>query len=111
MGTDMQKMVKTFCNGQMIEIVKPKPVPGAKEDPTFAYCDALIGRLDMKDEEIKVNLETILGGLMEAAPKKTNAFLQRAKIFVDDRMEKFTIYSDLINDKKYKEYVKKSATA
>ncbi len=65
----------------------------------------------MKDEEIKNNLETILEGLMEAAPKKTKAFLNRAKIFVDDKVEKFTIYSDLINDKKYKEYVKKSATA
>jgi len=110
-GTDMRKMVKTFCNGQMIEMVKPKPIPGTKEDPTFAYCNALIGRLDMKDEEIKDNLETILEGLVEAAPKKTNAFLQRVKIFVDDRIEKFTVHSDLINDKKYKDYVKKAAKA
>jgi ribosomal protein L1 len=111
-GTDLVKMVKTFSNGQLIEVVKPKPTLGAKEDPTFGYSEVMIGRLDMKDEHIKINLDTILESLKESAPKKSAGFLQRVKIYIDDRLyNKMSIHHDLISDKKWKDHVKQSVKA
>jgi len=59
-GTDMVKMVKTFSNGQLLEVLKPKPTLGTKEDPTFGYCEAMVGRLEMSDDNISTNVSTVL---------------------------------------------------
>merc|ERR1719391_1573990 len=70
-GTDIVKMVKTYNNGQMVEVKKPKATLGYNDDPSFGYCEAMVGRLGMKDEEIQENFQALLQHLIEAGPKKT----------------------------------------
>jgi len=106
-GTDMVKMVKTFSNGQLLEVLKPKPTLGTKEDPTFGYCEAMVGRLEMSDDNISTNVSTVLESLAEAGPRKDVGFIPRVKIFIDDRLEnKFSLHHKIISDKKYKDFVK-----
>jgi len=105
-GTDARKMVKTFQNGQLVEMKKPKPTLGYKDDPSFAYCEAMIGRLDMPDEQIDVNFSLLLSALSESAPKKSAGFITRAQLFLDDKLKcKFTVGHDLISDAKYKKHI------
>jgi len=104
-GTDIKKMVKTFQNGQLVEIKKPKPTLGYKEDPSFGYCETMIGRLDMPDEHIDVNFSLLLDVLSESAPKKSAGFITRAQLFVDDKLKcKFTVCHDRISDAKFKKH-------
>lgn len=106
-GTDILKMVKTFSNGQLIEVLKPKPTLGTKEDPSFGYCVAMVGRLEMSDDNISTNVSTVLESLAEAGPKKDVGFIPRVKIFIDDRLHnRFSIHHKFISDKKYKDYIK-----
>ena len=100
-------MVKTFSNGQLLEVLKPKPTLGTKEDPTFGYCEAMVGRLEMSDDNISTNVSTVLESLAEAGPRKDVGFIPRVKIFIDDRLEnKFSLHHKIISDKKYKDFVK-----
>lgn len=111
-GTDLVKMVKTFCNGQLLEVIKPKPTLGVKEDLSFGYCDAMVGRLEMSDDKISTNVSTVLQSLAEAGPKKDVGFIPRVNIFIDDRVfQKLSIHHELISDKKWKEHVKQAASA
>ena len=52
-GTDVSKMVKTFTNGQMVDVKKPKSTLGYNDDPSFGYSEAMVGRLGMPDPEIQ----------------------------------------------------------
>jgi len=106
-GTDVEKMVKTYTNGQMVEVKKPKSTLGYNEDPSFGYCEAMIGRLGMKAEDIEVNFSSLLENLKESAPsRKHGGFITRADIFVDDKLKsKFCVHHDLIDDKRYKKHL------
>lgn len=103
-GTDMEKMVKTFANGQMVEVKKPKSTLGYNDDPTFGYCEAMIGRLGMPVAEIQVNFTTLLENLRENAPKKSGEFITRAEFYVDEHLKcKFSVFHDLVDDRRFKE--------
>jgi len=115
-GTDMTKLVKTFSNGQLINVqTANEQTLGYEKDPSYAHCTAMIGRLGMPNDQIIVNFETLLEGLMETAPaagkKKDGGFLTRAQLFIDDRLKcKFSVHHDLIADKKYKDNIKSLKT-
>jgi len=115
-GTDMRKLVKTFSNGQLINVqTTNEKTLGYAKDPSYAHCTAMIGRLEMPDDQIMVNFDTLLESLMESAPaagrKKDGGFITRAQLFVDDRLRgKFSVYHDLVTDKKYKDYAKSMRT-
>jgi len=106
-GSNIEKMVRTFQNGQLVDLKKPKETLGYKDDPSFAYCEAMIGRLDMPSEHIEVNFSLLLSVLNESAPKKSaSSFITRAQLFIDDKLKcKFTVANDLINDVKYKNHL------
>ena len=105
-GTDIEKMVKTFTNGQLVEVKKPKATLGYKDDPSFGYCQAMVGRLDMPASEIEVNLSTLLASLKESASRKSSDFITRVEFYMDGYLKsKFSLHHELIGDKCYKDYL------
>jgi len=104
-GTDIEKLVKTFTNGQLVDVKKPKTTLGYKDDPSFGYCQAMVGRLDMPAAEIEVNLSTLLASVKEAAPRKSSDFITRVEFYMDGYLKsKFSLHHELIGDKLFKEY-------
>lgn len=106
-GTDLEKMVKTFKNGQLVEVKKPKSTLGYNDDPAFGYCEAQVGRLGMPDDQIFENFTNILESLRETAPKRSGGFITRVQFYMDGYLKsKFSVYHDLIDDAKYKAQIK-----
>lgn len=107
-GTNIEKLVRTFQNGQLVEVKKPKQTLGYKDDPSFGFCEVMIGRLDMPDEHIAVNLNILLETLLENAPaKKAGGFFTRIQFFMDGYLKnKFTVHHKLVKDKKYADHLK-----
>eukprot|EP00088_Acartia_fossae_P058702 TRINITY_DN6909_c0_g1_i3.p1 TRINITY_DN6909_c0_g1~~TRINITY_DN6909_c0_g1_i3.p1 ORF type:complete len:408 (-),score=122.98 TRINITY_DN6909_c0_g1_i3:99-1322(-) len=111
-GTDMAKLVKTFSNGQYVEVEKPSDVIGYNNDPSYARCEAMIGRLQMEDKLIEENFISLLQNMMEASPKKNTGFITKAEIFVDERLKKkMRVHHDLIHDPLYTNYLKTKQAA
>eukprot|EP00088_Acartia_fossae_P023977 TRINITY_DN24938_c0_g1_i1.p1 TRINITY_DN24938_c0_g1~~TRINITY_DN24938_c0_g1_i1.p1 ORF type:complete len:401 (-),score=59.12 TRINITY_DN24938_c0_g1_i1:32-1204(-) len=106
-GTNMEKLVKTFSNGQIVEVKKPKSTLGYKDDPAYGYCEAMIGRLGMPDSAIESNLETIMSNLKESAPtKRANEFIFKVQLYLDGPLKgKFSVSHDLIHDEKLKSHL------
>ncbi|XP_023319715.1 uncharacterized protein LOC111694891 [Eurytemora carolleeae] len=106
-GTDLEKMVKTFKNGQLVEVKKPKSTLGYNDDPAFGYCEAQVGRLGMPDDQIFENFTNILESLRESAPKRSGGFITRVQFYMDGYLKsKFSVHHDLIDDAKYKAQIK-----
>jgi len=108
-GSDLAKLVKTFTNGQMVDVKKPKSTLGYKDDPSFGFSEAMVGRLGMPDHEIQENLDTLLDNLRASAPaKKSNQFISRLELFVEGPLKsKFTVHHDVVNDVRYKNHMTK----
>lgn len=104
-GTNIEKMVKTFTNGQMVEVKKPKSTLGYNDDPSYGYCEAMVGRLGMPAPEVEANFTTLLQNLKESAPRKAGDFITRAEFFIDQHLKcRFSVYHELVDDKKFKEH-------
>ena len=106
-GSDLEKMVKTFKNGQLVEVKKPKTTLGYNDDPAFGYCEVQVGRLGMPDDQIFENFTNILESLRESAPKRSGEFITRVQFYMDGYLKsKFSVHHDLIDDTKYKTHIK-----
>jgi len=111
-GKDMEKLVKTFQNGQLVEVKKPKSTLGRIDDPSFGYAEAMVGRLGMEDEHVGVNLDLLLEGLLENAPgKRAGQFITRVEFFVEGLLKrKFTIHHRLVYDKAFTDHLESLKT-
>ena len=69
-GTDLALLVKTFSSGMLVDVKKPKPTPGIKDEPDYGYCVAPIGTLDMDAHQIGENLDAMLEKLNENRPRR-----------------------------------------
>jgi hypothetical protein len=108
-GSDLGRLVKTFANGQLVEVKKPKSTLGYMEDPSYAYCEVQVGRLNMPDAEILGNLSTLLETLKESEPRRAGGFITRCELYVEGLLDKkFSISHELVDDIKWKEFVKSS---
>ena len=106
-GTDLGRLVKTFANGQLVQVKKPKSTLGYVDDPTYGYCEVQVGRLNMPDDEVLGNLTTLLETLKENEPRRTGGFVTRCELYVEGLLEnKFSIRHELIDDYRWKEFVK-----
>ena len=52
-SNDIEKLVKTFAHGMLINVKKPAKTLGYEEDPAYASCEVTLGRLSQPDAEIK----------------------------------------------------------
>jgi len=106
-GTDLGRLVKTFANGQLVQVKKPKSTLGYADDPTYGYCEVQVGRLNMPDSEVLGNLTTLLETLKESEPRRTGGFIIRCELYMEGLAEKrFSICHELVDDAKWKEFVK-----
>jgi ribosomal protein L1 len=105
-GSDLGRLVKTFANGQLVEVKKPKSTLGYVDDPSYGYCDVQVGRLNMPDTEILGNLTTLLETLKESEPRRTGGFITRCELYVEGLLEnKFSVCHDLVDDLKWKDFL------
>merc|ERR1712079_290010 len=107
-SNDIEKLIKTFSHGMLISVKKPARTLGYEEDPSYGSADVTVGRLNQQDKEIEGNLAIILETLKEGAPKRaTGGFVTRCELYVEGPLKrKFSIHHDLVDDVKYKNYVK-----
>ena len=112
-GADLGRLVKTFANGQLVQVLKPKATLGYADDPTYGYCDVQVGRLNMPDNDVLGNLTTLLETLKENEPRRAaGGFITRCDLYVEGLLEKkFTICHDFVDDFKWKEFVKKNSSS
>ena len=52
-SNDIEKLIKTFSHGMLINVKKPARTLGYEEDPSYAVADVTLGRLNQQDSEIK----------------------------------------------------------
>merc|ERR550539_1421532 len=111
-SNDIEKLIKTFSHGMLMSVKKPARTLGYEEDPSYAIADVTLGRLSQPDNEIKGNLTTILETLKEGAPKRASGgFVTRCELYIEGPLKcKFSIHHDLVDDEKYRNYVKSKAS-
>jgi len=101
-SSDLPKLVKTFAHGMSVSVIKPGPTLGYAEDPSYAYAELQIGRLNMDPELVESNLTTALTTLREQAPKRSGSYITRCQLYVEGPLKtKFDIHHPLIDDEKY----------
>merc|ERR1712107_933812 len=107
MGILREKFPKKLSGTVGIDMAKLKKTLGYNDDPSFGFCEAMIGRLGMKDEEVETNFTSLLESLKESGPKKAGNFILKAELFVDSKLKStFSVHHDLIGDKCYLEHLK-----
>jgi len=89
-------------------VVKAKPTLGYVDDPTYGSCQVQVGRLNMPDVEVLGNITTLLQTMKENEPRRTSGgFVTRCELYVEGLLDKkFSICHDLVDDFKWKEFVK-----
>jgi len=82
-GTDMVRMIQTFCKGMYIHVEKVRPSTGVADEPDYGFCKTTIGRLKMDVEDLNTNLSVILEGFNEEAPKRKDksGFITRVEVY------------------------------
>jgi len=111
-SADLEKSVKTFSNGMLVSVVKPSETLGYAEDLSYGYSQFLIGRLNMEDLALEANLTTTLSTLREQAPKRSGDFVTRCQLYVEGPSNiRFSVHHDLVDDQKFRDYVKSKETA
>jgi hypothetical protein len=109
-GADLGRLVKTFANGQLVQVKKPKSTLGYADDPTYGYCEVQVGRLNMPDGELLGNLSTLLETLKESEPRRAGGFITRCELYVEGLLEKkFSVCHDLVDDSRWKQYIESKA--
>jgi len=110
-GTDMEKMVKTFANGMEVTVAKSKSTLGYADDPSYGSCEIQIGRLNMEPPAIEANLTQALDTLRERAPKrKDGGFITRCQLYCESPLKsKFDVFHDLVDDARFKGHTKELA--
>jgi len=111
-GTDLEKMVKTFSHGILTSVKKPKKTLGYADDPSYGYCEMAIGRLSMESRLVKENLTTLMETMAEKRPTTKKPFINKCQLYVDGPLNsKFAVIHDLVEDVKYRKHIKELATA
>jgi len=107
-SNDIEKLVKTFAHGMLVNVKKPGKTLGYEEDPSYASSDITVGRLKQTDEQLLGNLTTILETLRESAPKRAHGgFVTRCELYIEKGLKsKFSIIHDLVDDERYKKHIK-----
>jgi len=107
-SNEIERLVKTFAHGMLVSVKKAGKTLGYEDDPSYASSEVTIGRLNQKDEEIRGNLTTLLETLRENAPKRAKGgFITRCELYIEDGLKsKFSIIHDLVDDERYKDYIK-----
>ena len=52
-SNDIEKLVKTFAHGMLVNVKKPAKTLGYDEDPTYASCEVTLGRISQPDAEVR----------------------------------------------------------
>jgi len=108
-SSDIGKLVKTFANGMLVSVNKPKKTLGYEEDPSYGVSEVQIGRLTQLNDDIKGNLSTILETLTEQTPKRSGGFITRCELYVEGPLrQKYSIIHDLIDDERYRKHRKET---
>jgi hypothetical protein len=97
----------------VVQVLKAKPTLGYVEDPSYGSCEVQVGRLNMPDEQVLGNLTTLLHTMKENEPRRASGgFVTRCELYVEGLLDKkFSICHDLVDDLKWKEFVKSSEAA
>ena len=112
----MEKMVKTFQNGLLVTVKKPKKTLGYEDDPSYGFCESQVGRLSMDNKLVEENIDTLLETMMEKKLAKMKNFISRCQLYVEGGpvsvgggYKKYSIVHNLVEDPKFKEHAKQKA--
>jgi len=115
-GDEMEKLVKTFQNGLLVTVKKPKKTLGYEDDPSYGFCESQVGRLSMDNKLVEENIDTLLETMMEKKLAKMKNFISRCQLYVEGGpvsvgggYKKYSIVHNLVEDPKFKEHAKQKA--
>jgi len=109
-GTNLEKMVKTFSHGILTTVKKPKKTLGYEDDASYGYCEMAVGRLSMESRLVSENLTTLLETVAEKRPTSKKEFITKCQLYVDGPFNnKYAVIHDLVEDVKYRKHIRESA--